>query len=436
MTGLDAAAARRAVRAWCLYDVGNSAFATTVMAAVLPVYFAGVAARDLAPEIATSNWGFTNTIAMALTALTAPVLGAIADAGAGRKRMLLFFAVAGALATVALVTVGPGDWMRAAVLYGIGLVAFASSIVMYDSLLAHVARPEEMDRVSSRGYAWGYLGGGTLLAVQLVMITRPAWFGLPDGEWATRLAFVSVGIWWIAFTVPLMRHVPDRIAGLEVRPPTRGGVVVVVEAFARLRETFRELRRYREAFKFLVAFWFYNDGIGTIVKMAAVFGAEIGLDRGKLIAAILLVQFLGFPFSLLFGKLAARIGARNAILVGLSGYTLLCCFAWFVQTERDFFLMAIGVSMFQGGSQALSRSLFARMIPPERSSEFFGFYDVSNKFAGIAGPLLLALVARWTGESRYGVFALIVLFVAGMVVLLRVDPERAERELRAGRAPS
>lgn len=430
MTGLDPAPARRAVRAWCLYDVGNSAFATTVMAAVLPVYFAGVAARDLAPEIATSNWGFTNTIAMALTALSAPVLGALADAGAGRKRMLLAFAITGALATTALVTVGPGDWMRAAVLYGIGLVAFASSIVMYDSLLGHVASTEDMDRVSSRGFAWGYLGGGILLALQLIVITKPAWFGLPGGEWATRLAFVSVGVWWVAFTVPLMRHVPDHRPGLVVAPPTAHGLRLVTDAFVRLRATFRELRRYREAFKFLVAFWLYNDGIGTIVKMAAVFGAEIGLDRGKLIAAILLVQFLGFPFSLLFGRLAGRIGARNAILVGLSGYTLLCVFAWFVHTERDFFLMAIGVSMFQGGSQALSRSLFARMIPPERSSEFFGFYDMSNKFAGILGPLLLALVARWTGASRYGVFALVVLFVAGMIVLLRVDPERAERDLR------
>jgi MFS transporter, UMF1 family len=219
------------------------------------------------------------------------------------------------------------------------------------------------------------------------------------------------------------------VPGLHTPPPQSSGIAMVVDAFARLRATFRELRRYREAFKFLVAFWLYNDGIGTIVKMAAVFGAEIGLDRGKLIAAILLVQFLGFPFSLLFGRIAGRIGARNAILVALGGYTLLCGFAWFVHTERDFFVMAIGVSMFQGGSQALSRSLFARMIPAERSSEFFGFYDVSNKFAGIAGPLILALVARWTGASRYGVFALIVLFVAGMIVLARVDPVRAQRDL-------
>jgi UMF1 family MFS transporter len=338
--------------------------------------------------------------------------------------MLAAFAVAGALATAALVGVGAGDWMLAAVLYAIGRVAFASSIVMYDSLLPHVAAPEDMDRVSSRGFAWGYLGGGILLAAQIVVITRPEWFGIADAEWATRLVFLSVGVWWIAFTLPLLRDVPERVI-----PAATAKRIDLVAAFARLRQTFHELRRYREAFRFLIAFWLYNDGIGTIVVMATAFGAEIGIGRTQLIAAILLVQFLGFPFSLLFGRLAGRVGARNAILVGLAGYTVLCCLAWFVQTERDFFLLAIGVAMFQGGCQALSRSLFARMIPVERSSEFFGFYDVSSKFAGIVGPFLLATVARLTGASRYGIFALIVLFVAGMIVLWRVDPEKAQRDL-------
>ena len=421
-------AATRAVRAWCLYDVGNSAFATTIMAAVLPVYFSQVAAQGLAPEIATSHWGFTNSLSMALTALLAPVLGAFADAGAGRKRMLGFFALGGALTTGALVGVGPGDWLQAAILYAVARVFFASSVVMYDSLLPHVAREEEMDRVSSRGFAWGYLAGGVLLALQLVVIRDPSRFGIADTEWATRLSFLSVGVWWVAFTVPLLRHVPEQAPDLTVeRAATAVGQVR--DGFARLRDTFAELRRYREAFKFLVAFWLYNDGIGTIVVMAAVFGAEIGIARDSLILAILLVQFLGFPFSLLFGRLAGRIGPRNAILVGLVGYTLLCLFAWFVRTETHFFAMAVGVSMFQGGCQALSRSLFARMIPRDRSSEFFGFYDVSSKFAAIIGPALLSGVTLLTGSSRHGVFALVLLFLGGIAVLLRVDPERARRDI-------
>ena len=415
----------RAERAWILYDVGNSAFATTVMAAVLPVYFSNVASQGLEPAVATSNWGYANTISMALVAFAAPVLGAFADAGSGRKKMLGSFAFAGAALTAALYAVGPGDWVLAAALYVLGRIAFASSIVMYDSLLPHVAPREHLDTVSARGFAFGYLGGGLLLAAQIVLISKPAWFGIDDTTTATRIVFLTTGVWWAAFTVPILRQAHERgPADLEVaRMAARERVI---EAFRRLKRTLSELRRYREAWKFLIAFWLYNDGIGTIVVMAAAFGAEIGLDRTKLIAAILLVQFLGFPFSILFGRLAGRIGARNAILVGLVGYTLLCVGAWFVHTERDFFLMAIGVSMFQGGCQALSRSLFARMIPTERSSEFFGFYDVSSKFASILGPALLATVARMTGESRYGVIALVLLFLGGIAVLLRVDPSRAE----------
>ncbi len=420
----------RAERAWILYDVGNSAFATTIMAAVLPVYFSRVASEGLDPAVATSNWGYANTLAMALTALAAPVLGAFADAGSGRKKLLGFFAFAGALFTAALFGAGPGDWILAATLYVFGRIAFAGSVVLYDSLLPHVAPPEDYDKVSSRGFGFGYLGGGVLLGLQVLVISYPGWFGIPDTDWATRIVFLTTGLWWAAFTLPILRRVDEHgpadpsVAALAPLQRFR-------EAFRRLRRTFRELRRYREAFKFLVAFWLYNDGISTIVVMAAAFGAEIGLDRTKLILAILLVQFLGFPFSILFGRLARHIGTRNAILVGLVGYTILCGFAWFVHTERDFFLMAIGVSMFQGGCQALSRSLFASMIPLDRSSEFFGFYDVSSKFASIIGPALLATVARFTGESRDGVFALIVLFLGGIAILTRVDLKRARAEAEA-----
>ena len=419
---------KSAENAWCLYDVGNSAFATTAMAAVLPVYFTTVAGADLPPAVATSHWGYANSLAMALTALSAPVLGAIADAGAGRKRLLALFAGLGAASIAAVACTGPGQWLAVALLYVLGRMAFSASIVVYDALLPHVADPEQLDRVSAKGFAWGYLGGGILLAAQLVVIRHPAWVGLPDATAATRLAFVSVGVWWIVFTVPLMRTVPEGRLAAGAGEGTTGGVAAIVRGFRLLQRTAKELRRYREAWKFLAAFWLYNDGIGTIVVMAAAFGAELGLDRSALIAAILLVQFLGFPFSLLFGRLAGRIGARNAILIGLFGYTLLCGGAWFLRTERDFFLLAIGVSAFQGGCQALSRSLFARMIPAERSAEFFGFYDVSSKFAGIVGPFLLATVARATGSSRLGVVALIVLFLAGMAVLSRVDPERGRTE--------
>lgn len=414
--------------AWCLYDVGHSAFATTMMAAVLPVWFATHIATGLDPDpdrarvMATARWADANAIAMGLTALTAPVLGTIADLGGTRKRLLLIFALAGAFASMAIAVPGAGQWFAVAALYVLGRFAFSSSIVMYDALLPHVSTEESMDRLSARGYALGYLGGGLLLAAQILAIQQPGWFGLPSAAVATRIAFVTVGIWWLLFTIPLLRHVPE---GTGERVAT-GGLRVVGASFARLVETFRELRKHTEALKFLVAFWFYNDGIGTIVVMATAFGAEIGIGRGHLIGAILAVQFIGFPFSILFGRLAGRIGARNGILVGLVAYLLICVSAWFVDSARDFWILAVAVAMVQGGCQALSRSLFASMIPAARSGEFFGFYDVSSKFAGVAGPLILARVAEAAGTSRAGVFALVVLFLVGIAILSRVRvPARA-----------
>lgn len=414
--------------AWSLYDVGHSAFATTMMAAVLPVWFATQIATGLDPDperarvLATSRWADTNAISMGLTALSAPILGTLADLGGARKRMLLGFAVIGAVASAAIAFPGAGQWFLVATLYAIGRFAFSSSIVMYDALLPHVTSPRSMDAVSARGYALGYLGGGVLLAVQILAIQNPSWFGLPSSAAATRIAFFTVGAWWLAFTIPLMRHVPEGLAD-------RGkgaGLRVVTGSFRRLWETFQHLRRHREALKFLVAFWFYNDGIGTIVVMATAFGAEIGIGRGHLIGAILAVQFIGFPFSILFGRLAGRIGARNGILVGLCAYLLICVAAWFVDSAADFWALAVGVAMVQGGCQALSRSLFASMIPVGRSGEFFGFYDVSSKFAGVLGPFILARVAEAAGTSRAGVFALVVLFLAGIAILSRVkDPRRA-----------
>ncbi len=414
----------RPTTAWCLYDVGHSAFATTMMAAVLPVWFATHIATGLDPDperarvLATAHWADANAIAMGLTALTAPILGTLADVGGRRKQLLLIFAATGALLSAALAIPGPGQWLLLATLYVLGRFAFSSSIVLYDALLPHIAEPDQIDRLSARGYALGYLGGGLLLALQILAIQKPEWFGLSDSTIATRIAFVLTGVWWILFTIPLMRHVPE---GRSEGDPLRGGHLVGA-SFRRLAQTFHDLRQHREALKFLVAFWFYNDGIGTIVVMAVAFGAEIGIGRAHLIGAILAVQFIGFPFALLFGRLAGRIGARNGIMVGLIGYLLICCAAWFVDSAADFWALAIAVGMVQGGCQALSRSLFASMIPAERSGEFFGFYDVSSKFAGVIGPLILARVAMATGTSRAGVFALVILFLIGIVLLSRVRP--------------
>jgi len=417
------------IRAWCLYDVGHSAFAATIMSAVLPIYFSSVAAVDLDPDperarlLATSWWGYANTTAMAIAALSAPWLGALADAGHNRKRWLIGFAVSGSFVTALLSTVGQGDWILAFWLYVIGRIAFSNSLVFYDSMLPHlVDEPSQMNSVSTRGYAWGYLGGGLLLAVQLAIITFSDRFGFADSETATRVVFVSAGVWWLLFTLPLARAIHDP-------PAVERSRARVGDAFGRLATTLREIRSHREAFKFLVAFWLYNDGVGTIVVMATVFGSELGLERTTLIGAILAVNILGFPFSLMFGRLARRFGAKPSLLAALAGYSVLCVLGYFMRTAAHFWLLALGVSVVQGGTQALSRSLFAGMIPPTRSSEFFGFYDVSSKFAGVLGPLIFAIVGQQLGSSRYGVLALIVLFAAGAWVLTRVHPELSRGRL-------
>lgn len=415
----------RAIRAWCLYDVANSAFATTVVAAVLPVYFSTVVGQGLDPDperarvLASSLWGRANTVTMLLTALSAPFLGALADRLGVRKRVLATLAFLGCVFTAGLALVGAGDWRAAAILYVLASLGWSGSLVAYDALLPHVASSGRMDSVSARGFAWGYLGGGLLLALQLAAILRPESFGLPDADSASRLAFLSVAIWWAAFTIPLLREIREtRIPG-DAAQVLRGSL-------AQLANSFRELRAHPNALLFLVAFWIYNDGIGTITRMGVIFGAELNIGRSTLIGAILAVQILGFPFALAFGWLSRRVGPRSAILIGIAGYCMLCVYALFLRNAVHFWILAIGVSMFQGGTQAISRSFFASMIPHERSGEFFGFYNLSSKFAGIIGTTMIATLGPMLGSSRYGVLALIVLFFAGAGLLLRVrTPRRA-----------
>jgi len=411
------------VNAWCMYDWANSAFATTILAAVLPTFYSSVAGANLEPVQASGYWGYTNTVAMLLVALSAPILGAIADHSGAKKRFLGGFAGLGIIFTSLLVLVSTGDWLMASAFYVLGRVGFAGANSFYDSLLPHVARPEDIDQVSTKGYALGYLGGGLLLVINLAWIMKPEWFGLPGAEIASRLSFLSVGVWWALFSIPLFRRVAEppfvRERG-ESGNPFRAG-------FQRLGRTFSEIRRYRELFKYLVAFWLYNDGIGTIMTMAVIFGAEIGIETTNLIGAILAVQFIGIPFSFAFGWLARRLGTKRSILLALGVYTVIAIGGYFMQTSLHFWILAILVATVQGGSQALSRSLFGRMAPKAKSAEFFGFYDVSSKFAGIVGPALFGVVGQLTGSSRLSIVSLVIFFVIGGGLLLWVDEREGIR---------
>jgi MFS transporter, UMF1 family len=417
---------RKVINAWCMYDWANSAFATTIMAAVLPTFYSSVAGANLTGNQATVYWGYTTAIGMLIVAVMAPILGAIADHSGIKKRLLGGFALLGIFFTAMLYFVSTGDWLKASIFFVIANIGFGGANIFYDSLLPHVARPGEIDQVSTRGYAMGYLGGGLLLAVNLAMIMFPEYFLLPNAEIATRVSFVTVAIWWAVFSIPLFRQVAE--------PPASGiraaGVNPVTGGLRRLGQTFREIRRYRELLKFIIAFWLYNDGIGTIIKMATIYGAEIGIGTTDLVGALLLTQFVGIPFSILFGKLARRIGTKPSIFLGLGVYTLISIAGYFMSEAWHFWVLAGTVGLVQGGSQALSRSLFGAMVPRTRTAEFFGFYDVSAKVAGIAGPFLFAIVGQLTGSSRLSIISLVVFFIGGGLILATVDEKEGIRVAR------
>ncbi len=432
---------RPELRAWAMYDWAISALQTTVLVAVFPIYFVRVAAANLPESGATQALATANTIAAVLLAILSPVLGAISDYAAAKKRMLAVSMLIGVAAVAGMFFIGRGDYVLATSLFVLSLVGATASVVFYESLLPHIAAPDEIDRVSTAGYAVGYIGGGLLLALNLAWIQKPEWFGLPSGlglsdaqkTLPSRLAFLSVAVWWLVFSIPLFRRVPEPPRMLEADEAPREGVLVA--PFARLGETFRELRGFRQAFLMLLAFLLYNDGIQTIIKMATAYGTEIGIGQGVLIASILIVQFVGIPFTFLFGGLAGRIGAKRAIFLGLLAYTAISIIGYFMRTAAHFMILAGLTGMVQGGTQALSRSLFASLIPTHKSGEFFGFYSVFEKFSSIFGPLLFALTIAVTGSSRNAILSVIVFFAIGAAILARVnvvEGQRAARDADAG----
>ncbi len=420
---------RKDLRAWAMYDWANSAFVTTVSTALLPIYYLRSAGVDLPDGRAVSYWAYTQSLALLLVALIAPVLGAMADFMGAKKRFLGTFMALGIVATAALYLVQRGDWLLASGLFIAASLGLTASIAFADSLLPHIATQDEVDRVSTAGYALGYLGGGVLLVVNLLMVTRPGLFGLADAAMATRVSFLTVAVWWLLFSLPLFRRVAEPPRRLESDETLR--LNPVRAGFQRLGETMGELRRYRQAFKFLLAYWLFIDGIHSVQKLAAVYGLEIGIPDGALLGALVLAQFVGIPFTFAFGILARRIGPKKGIYVGLVGYTIITTCAYFVSQSWQFWALAFAVAMVQGGTQGLSRSLYASMIPRSKSSEFFSFFSIFEKFAGIVGPALFGYVAAVTGGGRLGIVALVVFFLLGMALLTRVDVDEGRREAAA-----
>ncbi len=424
---MEAKEKKRAQFAWVMYDWANSAFATTVMGAILPNYFAAY----IALEGALSIWGYTVAIGSLIAALISPVLGAIADFRGSKKKFMAFFVAIGVISTALLFLIDqPGDQLLASILYILGTIGFAGSLVFYDALLPHVADENEIDQVSSKGYAMGYIGGGLLLLINVAMIfLGPSMLPNMDETEATklmmRLSLTSVAVWWAVFSIPIFRHVKEPERMIET---SEIGQKVIAVGFKRFFKALKDISKFQDLFWFLLTFFIYANGIGTIITMAVAFGTDLGFGTMILIGTLLMVQFVAAPFAILFGKLSKRIGIKKSITLSLLIYTLVAIVGYFMSKEWHFLILGFGVAMVQGGSQALSRSLVGQLMPKSKTAEFYGFFSVSEKFNTVVGPFIMALVTQLTGDSRWGIVSLVIFFIIGIIMLRRVNIERGIKQ--------
>ncbi|MGH8307122.1 MAG: MFS transporter [Gammaproteobacteria bacterium] len=407
----------RKVWGWAFYYWGNHAFATSVVALFFPIFFKDYWSAGADVSVSTFRLGVANSVASLVVALSAPVLGAIADRGSRKKRFLMFSAYMGAVMVFALHFVAKGAWEWAVLFYVLASIGYFWGNVFGDSMLVSVAEKDKLDMTSAVGYCMGYLGGGVFLVLGVLMSLKPQWFGLPDAATAVRWILVFTAIWWVVFSLPLLFWVPE-----PRRTVVRIGLIQAAkEGFGQLITTFKHVRAYKPVFMFLIAYWVYIDGVNTIIQMAVDYGKAIGFSTTDLILAVLMVQFIGVPAAILFGRLGERIGPKIAIFIGLAVYVFISVFAAFMHHSWEFFVLAGLVGLVQGGVQLLSRSYYARLVPAERPGEFFGFYNMLGEFAAIIGPVLIGFVSYMTGSPRVSILSVILLFVVGAVLLALVD---------------
>ncbi|MGZ9585308.1 MFS transporter [Paenibacillus marinisediminis] len=411
------------VHHWLMYDWANSAFATTMMAAVLPIYYATVAASTVEEHVAASYWSFTQTIGMILVAIFSPFLGAVADMSNRRMAFLRVFTFAGAISCLLMAFTGTGDWLLLSLLFIIGTIGFSAGNTFYDALLPLIAPEDRRDEISAKGYMFGYIGGGILLAVNIVMLEKYTWFGFPNKIAATQAVFVTVGIWWILFSLPMFRTIKD-----PARTTTYSASTYAKNGFGRVFRTLRQLPKYPELLKYIISFWFFNDGITTIISMSALYGAQLGIGSTDLIAALLITQFVGIPFTYLFARFANKLGTKRSLYISLSTYVVIVMLGYYMQTALHFYILAFMVGMVQGGSQAVARSLYSQLVPIERAAEFFGFLSLSSKVSSSIGPAVFGMVSLLTGSTRLAILSILIFFVVGVVMLRIVDIEKGRRE--------
>ena len=413
---------KKSILAWSLYDWANSAFATTVMAGFFPVFFKEY--WSTTDNVTLSTWylGLGNSIASILVAALAPFIGAIADRGTAKKKLLIFFAFLGIIATGGLWIVNQGHWQMAILFYIIASIGFMSGNIFYDALLPAVATKEKYDYASSLGYSLGYIGGGLLFLINVLMYLHPHYFGIADEATAIRLSFISVAVWWAVFSIPLILFVKEPM----IHDPI-GIFSSIKEGWSQLVSTLSKIRQFKVVVTFLMAYWLYIDGVDTIIRMAVDYGTSIGFPASSLITALLLVQFVAFPATLIYSRFASKIGIKNALYTAILGYTLITIFGAFVSKEWHFYVIAVFIACFQGGIQALSRSLYSRIIPKNQAAEFFGFYNMLGKFAAIIGPPMMGYIGLITGNPRIGILSIVILFILGGFILTKVDLQEGER---------
>lgn len=402
---------------WAIYDWANSAFATTVIAGFFPIFFKSFWSTGVDPSVSTFRLGLGNSSASLIVFLFAPLLGLVADLKHNHVRLLSAFALFGIACTLGLSAIAKDQWLIAIGVYALAILGFSGANVFYDALLPRITPADQQHRLSALGFAMGYLGGGVLFLINVIMTLKPTWFGLADAAEAVRWSFASVALWWLVFMLPIMRLKPAPITNNAKDQPS----LTLKGAYKGPLRTLGKIRKSKNLWWFLLAYWFYIDGLATIIRMAVDFGLSIGLPSTSLIVALLIVQFVGFPATLVFGKIAKRFGARTGLWIGLSTYVIATTCAAFMSTVAEFYALAVALGLVQGGVQSLSRSMFSQLIPKENSGEYFGFLNMLGKSAAIVGPVLVGVVNVLTGNPRIGLLSIITLFVVGMWFLRKVD---------------
>lgn len=415
----------RPEKSWILYDVANSAFVLVIVTAIMPIFFKEVVTRGVAAEVSTAWWGYANAFSSLLLAIMAPLLGSCADYLGWKKRLFALFLAIGVTATSFLFFSSEGAWFYCLGVFVIARTGWAGANVFYDAFITDITDHREMDRVSSAGYAWGYIGSiiPFLFVILLIFLLQEPAAAESIPPLAAQLSFVIVALWWLLFSLPMLRHVRQiHFLPTVIRP--------VWSAWRRVIDTLREVRAHRNAFTFLLAYFFYIDGVSTIITMAVVYGVDIGIGSSALILAILAIQIIAFPCTLIWGHLVKYFPAKRLLQAGIAIYGLITLLAFLLPslaTRQEktigFWLLAVLVATSMGGIQALSRSFYARLIPPQQSGKFFSFYDIFGKFAAIIGPFLVGITGQLSGDSRYGVLSVLLLFLVGSVLLTQVKEE-------------